>query len=61
LNKALLDTDIYSEVVKGINPTVTANAIAYRNVHSVLTLSAVTLMEIAPGYYQKQRPKQGRS
>jgi len=30
LNKALLDTDIYSEILKAINQTVTRNATAYR-------------------------------
>ena len=30
LNKALLDTDIESEILKAVNPTVTANALAYR-------------------------------
>jgi tRNA(fMet)-specific endonuclease VapC len=58
LNKALLDTDIYSEILKGINPTVKANAVVYRTVHGVLTLSAVTLMEILLGYYQKQALRQ---
>jgi hypothetical protein len=39
LNKALLDTDIYSEILKAVDPTVKANAIAYRKAHGVLTLS----------------------
>jgi tRNA(fMet)-specific endonuclease VapC len=30
LNKALLDIDIYSEVLKAIDQTVTRNATAYR-------------------------------
>jgi hypothetical protein len=30
VNKALLDTDILSEVGKGIDPTVARNATAYR-------------------------------
>jgi tRNA(fMet)-specific endonuclease VapC len=58
LNKALLDTDIYSEILKGINQTVKANAIAYRKLHGVLTLSAVTLMEITQGHHQKQALRQ---
>jgi tRNA(fMet)-specific endonuclease VapC len=58
VNKALLDTDIYSEILKGINSTVKANAVAYRTVHGVLTLSAVTLMEVLLGYYQKQALRQ---
>jgi tRNA(fMet)-specific endonuclease VapC len=58
LNKALLDTDIYSEVLKAVNQTVKANAIAYRTIHGVLTLSAVTLMEITRGHQQKQALRQ---
>jgi len=34
VNKALLDTDIYSEVLKSINPTVAQNAATYRQTHS---------------------------
>ncbi len=52
MNKSLLDTDIYSEVLKAVNPTVTANAIAYRKAQGILTLSAVTLMEITRGHQQ---------
>jgi predicted nucleic acid-binding protein len=52
LNKSLLDTDIYSEILKAINPTVTTNAIAYRKAQGILTLSVVTLMEITRGHQQ---------
>ncbi len=34
MNKALLDTDIYSEVLKAINPNVARNAAAYRQAHA---------------------------
>ena len=47
MNKALLDTDILSEVGKGIDPIVVRNAIAYRKAHGVLTLS---VMEVVQGY-----------
>jgi hypothetical protein len=30
VNKSLLDTDLLSETLKGINPTVARNAAAYR-------------------------------
>ena len=46
MSRVLLDTDIYSEVIKAINPTVTQNAIAYRQANGVLTLSVVTVGEI---------------
>ena len=54
MSRILLDTDIYSEVIKAINPTVTQNAIAYRQANGVLTLSVVTVMEIVRGFQQNQ-------
>jgi predicted nucleic acid-binding protein len=53
VSKVLLDTDIYSEVIKAINPTVTQNALAYRQKNGVLTLSVITVMEIVRGFQQK--------
>jgi tRNA(fMet)-specific endonuclease VapC len=50
LNKALLDTDILSEIGKGIDPTVARNATAYRQSHGFLTLSVVSVMEVIQGY-----------
>lgn len=58
MNKVLLDTDIYSEVLKAADQTVRANAIAYRQAHGLLTLSAITLMEITYGHCQKQASRQ---
>ena len=49
LNKALLDTDIYSEILKAIDQTVTRNAITYRQAQGRLTFSVITLMEIIQG------------
>ncbi len=49
MNKALLDTDIYSEILKAINQTVTRNATAYRLAMGRLSLSVVTVMEIIQG------------
>ena len=54
MNKALLDTDIYSEVLKAINPTVAQNAATYRQMHGVLTLSVITMLEIVKGCQQAQ-------
>jgi tRNA(fMet)-specific endonuclease VapC len=56
VNKALLDTDILSELLKGINPTVGSNAAAYRQGFGHLTLSAITVMEIVSGLQRVQRP-----
>ncbi len=50
MNKALLDTDILSEVGKGIDQTVSRNATAYRQAHGFLTLSVISVMEVIQGY-----------
>ena len=50
MNKALLDTDILSEVGKGIDQTVARNATAYRQAYGFLTLSVISVMEIILGY-----------
>jgi len=49
VNKALLDTDIYSEVLKAVDQNVAGNATAYRKAHAFLTISVVTVMEIIQG------------
>jgi predicted nucleic acid-binding protein len=57
MNKTLLDTDIYSEILRAANPTVVANASAYRQSHRVLTVSVITIMEMVKGFQQAQRPQ----
>lgn len=52
MNKALLDTDILSEVSKGIDPTVARNATAYRHIYGRLTLSVISVMEVIQGYHR---------
>ena len=54
MNKALLDTDIYSEVLKAVDPNVTRNAIAYRQDQGILTLSTITVMEVVRGFQKNQ-------
>jgi tRNA(fMet)-specific endonuclease VapC len=54
LNKVLLDTDTYSEILKAVDPNVTRNATAYRQAQGVLTLSAVTVMEVIRGFQKNQ-------
>jgi tRNA(fMet)-specific endonuclease VapC len=49
VNKALLDTDIYSEVLKAVDQNVARNAAAYRLSHGFLTFSVVTVMEVIQG------------
>ncbi len=52
MEKALLDTDIFSEVLKGKQAQVVARAQAYQAVHGVFTISVVTVMEIVRGFHQ---------
>ena len=55
MNKALLDTDIYSEVLKAKNPTVAQNAALYRRQHGVYTVSVITVMEVVQGFLILER------
>jgi tRNA(fMet)-specific endonuclease VapC len=61
VNKALLDTDIYSEVLKAVNPTVAGNASQYRQQHGVFSLSVITVVEVVHGFQwvQNSRRLQG--
>ena len=54
MDKALLDTDMYSEVLRAVNPTITRNATTYRRSHGVFSLSAVTVAEIVRGFQRVQ-------
>ncbi len=54
MNKALLDTDILSEIGKGIDPNVVRNGAAYRSAFGRYTLSVITVMEIVRGFQKKQ-------
>ncbi len=58
LNKSLLDTDIFSDITKGVNPTVASHATAYRKAFSRYSISAVTFMEVIRGYQKKQAARQ---
>ena len=57
MNKALLDTDIYSEVLRAVNATVTANARTYRQAYGRLTLSVITVMEMVKGLQKANGPR----
>jgi predicted nucleic acid-binding protein len=46
MRKALLDTDILSEILKGKNETVRQRAAAYQARLGDLTICAVTVMEV---------------
>lgn len=50
MNKALLDTDTLSEIGKGVNRAVVANATAYRRSFGRYTTSSISVMEIVRGF-----------
>jgi tRNA(fMet)-specific endonuclease VapC len=54
VNKALLDTDIVSEIGKARNTIVASNAKTYRRSFGNYTLSTVTIMEIVRGFQKAQ-------
>jgi len=54
LNKALLDTDILSEIGKAKDANVAANAKTYRRSFGHYTLSTVSVMEIVSGFQKTQ-------
>jgi tRNA(fMet)-specific endonuclease VapC len=54
VNKALLDTDILSDIGKGLNPVVTANAKTYRRSFGHYSFSTITVMEIVRGFQKVQ-------
>lgn len=58
MDKVLLDTDIFSEVLKGRNEKVTRNATAYRRHFGQYTVSAITVMEVVKGLQKAQRADQ---
>ncbi len=54
MNKALLDTDMLSEIGKAKDATVAANAKTYRRSFGHYTSSTVTVMEIVSGLQKTQ-------
>jgi tRNA(fMet)-specific endonuclease VapC len=55
VNKALLDTDTYSEVLKAVNPTVVQKAASYRQQYGMYSVSVVSAMEIVYGLQRMQK------
>jgi predicted nucleic acid-binding protein len=58
MKKVLLDTDTLSEILKAKNPTIAKNAHVYRTEHGRYTFSAVTVMEVIRGLFQKRYDSQ---
>jgi len=53
LQRVFLDSDILSEVIKGIDPNVVANARAYGQAFGVLEFTSPSVLEILHGLYRK--------
>lgn len=58
MDRALLDTDILSEVLKQRDRVVAERARTYLEEHGQFTISAVTAMEIVKGLHRVQRQPQ---
>jgi tRNA(fMet)-specific endonuclease VapC len=54
MDKSLLDTDIFSEILKGIDQIVVANATTYLAVFGRYTISTITVIEIIKGLHKIQ-------
>lgn len=55
MDQALLDTDIFSEVLKRKNQKVAQNASAYRQYFGRYTISVVTVAEMVKGFQKRGR------
>lgn len=55
MTRALLDTDIWSEILKAKDPIVAARARAYHAERGRYTLSVITVMEVIYGYSRRGR------
>ena len=52
MDKVLLDTDIFSEVLKGIDQNVVARATDYFANFGNYTISTITVMEVVKGLHK---------
>lgn len=55
MRKALVDTDIFSEILKAIDRHVVARATAYRATFDRYTVWMITVMEIVKGLHKLER------
>ncbi|MCS6940251.1 MAG: PIN domain-containing protein [Roseiflexus sp.] len=52
MHESLLDTDIFSEILKGVDPVVAQRASAYRATFGRYMISSITVMEIIKGLHK---------
>ena len=57
MNKSLLDTDIFPDVLKGIDPRVAKKATTYLRAFGRYTISVLTVMEVVKGLHKQRRAK----
>ncbi|MBD6618124.1 type II toxin-antitoxin system VapC family toxin [Komarekiella sp. 'clone 1'] len=55
MDKVLIDTDIFSEILKGINRHIAARASAYHANFGYYTICTITVLEIVKGWHKRQR------
>lgn len=55
MDKALLDTDILSEVLKGVDAQVVARAGAYRAIFGQYTVSLISVVEVVKGFQRRRQ------
>ena len=55
MDEVLLDTDIFSEILKGKDRNVVTRAIAYHRALGRYTISVITVMEIVKGFHRLRR------
>ena len=53
LPRTLLDTDVFSEFLRGRNATIAVRAAQYQQTHGHFTISAMTLMEMCSGWQRR--------
>ena len=56
MNRALVDTDILSDLLRGRDPEVQRRASAYLAEHERLTISVLTVFEVVRGRHQAAQP-----
>jgi tRNA(fMet)-specific endonuclease VapC len=55
MNKALLDTDILSEILKAKNAAIVSKAVEYKESFERFTISVITVMEVVKGLHKMER------
>ena len=55
MDRSVLDTDIFSEVLKRKNGTVVRRAEEYLRLHGRFTITCITVLEVVAGWHRLQR------